>query len=192
MNLHDITFNGHRLWLWADVSGWRYIGTHLYELEEGIPPPLAPRIPADHAAWRPRTPDRWNWEPYKQSVRNLFPGGIYSAPLCKKKSKARDVRGSASNWRITCGQCATIARDKGLISRTWDEAKEESEAFKTVRRELTDWTNAGAPTITDENLATFTGGAHVAAARPRQTETWFVPAATYGQTITTTAVFNIT
>ncbi len=156
MNLHDIAFNGRKAWMWVNVSGRRYIGTHLYFIEEGTIPPLTPK-PNPRITWW--TPPRWMWKPFETNLMNLFPHGTYVQPLCGKKSRAQDVRGSRhyeGGWRDErCRDCATIARDRGYAIQSWTNLEETSPAWTTARVEYMAWDAAGRPILTDENLATF-------------------------------------
>lgn len=144
MNLHKVQFPLRNVALWLHASGQngRAIGTHLWPVEEGTPPPfdLAGRQTYNTSYWSPR---RFTWSPFV--IAHIFRGG-YQPPLCGHRSQSRSPRINTSYSPGTCTGCVQAATRLGYTPLTYREALDQSTTRLAIAEETLAWTRAGRPT----------------------------------------------
>jgi hypothetical protein len=144
MNLHNVLTSLRNVALWVRVTGsnGRSIGTHLWELEEGVPPDLAPKPSWQERAWW--RPSRFSWQPFQTSLDLLFRTG-YVRPICGKRSASRFPYGQFAGTHGRCADCVRVARERGIIALTQSEAIDLSPRYAELRHEQAQWVAAGRP-----------------------------------------------
>lgn len=143
MNLHKVAWRMPPTALWVQANGrnGRFLGTHLWFLEEGTPPPLETRQNwQSRDWWRPR---RFQWEPFADSLRTMF-ADRWPVPLCGRPSTSRSPRVYFSG-RGACPDCQRIAAQRGIIGLTYPEAQQLSSQYATLQEERLAWIAAGRP-----------------------------------------------
>lgn len=146
MNLHNLRFSLGNIAIWVNAYGLRYrtIGTHLWMLAEGQPVENIENRPV----WQTRdywVPERFAWTPFTRNISSLFNDG-WVRPLCNKNSTSRRPRGEPGRW-TGCTDCARIARERGIIAMTVEQAKAESTTYAAIRTEAEAWRALGRPEI---------------------------------------------
>jgi hypothetical protein len=110
MNLHSIV-NKAPKWFWCNLFGRRYspIGTHIWLIERGTPPPLEP---PPYRRWH--VPPRFNWTPYAASARTMLPP---PRPLCGFRTHAQTPRIDIDYNRYyeKCPRCLEIASIRDIL-----------------------------------------------------------------------------
>lgn len=149
MNLHRIAINGQRALVWVSMRGGngRHLGTHAWEVDEGEPPTtFEPRPGWVTDGYRYWLPNRYRWEPFKESIERLFLGG-YVRPLCGWRSRSRWPRATMArnHGYNTCADCARIANQRGTLILDSESTRTHSPAYQQTREEFRRWDQAGRP-----------------------------------------------
>ena len=147
MNIHEVLGAGRMHWLWIDAHGGNgriQGGCHLWQIDEGAPPPVA-EMPEGFRAndrnwWEPQ---RFQWTPFKDTINLLFEKG-WVKPLCGKKSRAMRIRAYfAWNGNMVCPDCRRLQRERGIIAEYYETVQRDHTLYQRLVRARTQWRNTG-------------------------------------------------
>ena len=121
MNLHDLqpTMLYRYFWITATGRNGHGLGTHLWNIPEGTPPPITEQD-NDPNVYRNRywRPTRFAWRPFISGINTLHLRG-WRRPLCGRMSTAeRPETVMAYNDERTCAECNIIRLQRNITTYT--------------------------------------------------------------------------